>query len=519
MPPTTPREHRLASMSRTSLATSGAPSDADSSLSADGEVITRRVAHVMTWTPSADEASRYRRAAETLEPCALKNSAAPYNSRSAHRAYRCLERFVESVAFEVFWAAIIVTNALFVGAQVHYQASVAPVGAKPPVEFSILNAVYTFGFLIEVLLRAAVQRCRFVCGASWSWNWFDLSVVLCSLVEIVFDFTVFQSQQVDANANTMRVIRLLRTIRLVRVFRVMRVIRFVRALRTLIFSIVCTLRSLIWAMVLMLMILYVFAVLFTQAVVDHMAGLGVRSQYFVEYWGSVPRSMLTLFESVSNGVSWDTVAKPLQDVGYLWLVLFLVYICFTFFAVLNVVTGVFCQSAIEGAMHDADLQVQETLKNKQVFIEKARKLFQSLDCDHSGGITIKELEQHLDNDQMIAYFGSIGIEMNDAWTLFKLLDAEESNTVSCDDFVMGCMRLKGAARSMDMAQLMYDQKMLRQKLAKFMSLVEKELQEVKHEVKHSSSKGCSTRHTSRRSMLPAAEEVIEEDEDEVLMAL
>mmetsp|Transcript_104384 Transcript_104384/g.292492 ORF Transcript_104384/g.292492 Transcript_104384/m.292492 type:complete len:518 (-) Transcript_104384:118-1671(-) len=495
MPPTTPREHRLASMSRTSLATSGAPSDADSSLSADGEVITRRVAHVMTWTPSADEASRYRRAAETLEPCALKNSAAPYNSRSAHRAYRCLERFVESVAFEVFWAAIIVTNALFVGAQVHYQASVAPVGAKPPVEFSILNAVYTFGFLIEVLLRAAVQRCRFVCGASWSWNWFDLSVVLCSLVEIVFDFTVFQSQQVDANANTMRVIRLLRTIRLVRVFRVMRVIRFVRALRTLIFSIVCTLRSLIWAMVLMLMILYVFAVLFTQAVVDHMAGLGVRSQYFVEYWGSVPRSMLTLFESVSNGVSWDTVAKPLQDVGYLWLVLFLVYICFTFFAVLNVVTGVFCSCAIETTQRNPEVIATAMIKNKHTYIENLKLFFKSMDRDDSGMITLKEFEQMLEDEMMCAQLLALEIDTSDAWTLFKLIDHDKSGVIEIDEFVTGCEQLKGGAKGVDVANLQAELKSLTKRLVKFMRHTEDQLEIV------TGVPGTTSRRNSRVSRI------------------
>lgn len=198
-------------------------------------------------------------------------------------------------------------------------------------------------------------------------------------------FTLFESQSsvTDSNASSMRLVRMLRTVRFVRVFRLVRMVRFVRALRTLVFSILCTLRALFWALVLLVLILYLFAVLFTQAVADHTAQLGERPEFFTRYWGSIPRSMLTHFQCVSNGTGWEIAAEPLESIGLLWLVLLVMYICFVFFAVLNVVTGVFCQSAMEGAMHDAEIQVQETLKNKQEFIDKVEKLFQDIDCDQS----------------------------------------------------------------------------------------------------------------------------------------
>ena len=60
-------------------------------------------------------------------------------------------------------------------------------------------------------------------------------------------------------------------------------------------------------------------------------------------WGSVPRSVYSLFKSITNGTSWELVAEPLGDVHGIWLALFLLYIAFAYFAVLNVVTGVFCQ--------------------------------------------------------------------------------------------------------------------------------------------------------------------------------
>ena len=46
-----------------------------------------------------------------------------------------------------------------------------------------------------------------------------------------------------------------------------------------------------------------------------------------------------------QGVSWEEVELPLKIISPLWLFLFLFYISFSYLAVLNVVTGVFCQSA------------------------------------------------------------------------------------------------------------------------------------------------------------------------------
>ena len=55
--------------------------------------------------------------------------------------------------------------------------------------------------------------------------------------------------------------------------------------------------------------------------------------------GRCPRSsaeetMLSLFMSISGGVSWENVISPLKAMSALWVILYLFYISFTTFAVL-----------------------------------------------------------------------------------------------------------------------------------------------------------------------------------------
>merc|ERR1712187_728732 len=102
-------------------------------------------------------------------------------------------------------------------------------------------------------------------------------------------------------------------------------------------------------MMLLMSILYLFAIAFTQAATGHFIEPSERHDLqhlrALENWyGDVPRSVFTLFLSISNGVGWVEVVEPLGKVGSIWAILFVVFISFTYFAVLNVVTGVFCQT-------------------------------------------------------------------------------------------------------------------------------------------------------------------------------
>ena len=63
--------------------------------------------------------------------------------------------------------------------------------------------------------------------------------------------------------------RLLRVARIAKAVRLMKIFRFVTALRTLVTSIFHTLKSLFWALMLLFLIVYVFGILFSLAVNDH----------------------------------------------------------------------------------------------------------------------------------------------------------------------------------------------------------------------------------------------------------
>ena len=67
------------------------------------------------------------------------------------------------------------------------------------------------------------------------------------------------------------------------------------------------------------------------------------------------------------------------------------------------VTGVFCQSAIDSAQNDHATVVQSILANKEMHIQKIRKLFSRFDQQETGVITFAMLEEKLDSSEVREY--------------------------------------------------------------------------------------------------------------------
>ena len=135
---------------------------------------------------------------------------------------------------------------------------------------------------------------------------------------------------------------------------------------------------------------------------------------------------------------------PLSDVHVVWVMLFYFYIAFVYFAVLNVITGVFCSSAIESASRDLEAVSQAQLEMRDFYTKTVKSIFQMMDGDESGTISLEEFQEGFRNHELQAYFQSLELDPKDAMTLFKLLARDDDDEVIyIQDFVDGCLRLRG----------------------------------------------------------------------------
>ena len=140
-------------------------------------------------------------------------------------------------------------------------------------------------------------------------------------------------------SGSLRILRILRLARSARGLRVVRLLRFIRPLRLLVFSIAVTLKSLIWSVILLFIIIYLFSILFADANLAHFTSEGnippaiLTDSDLQSHFGSVQISMHTLFRAICGGLEWRHAANSLdRSIGWGSLTLECVFFIFPFFS-------------------------------------------------------------------------------------------------------------------------------------------------------------------------------------------
>merc|ERR1719301_105319 len=87
-------------------------------------------------------------------------------------------------------------------------------------------------------------------------------------------------------------------------------------------------------------------------------------------------------------------------------------------------------------------------------LETMRGMFEEADLDNSGTLSWEEFHNHFQDPEVQAYYRSLELDMDECDDLFELIDIDGEGSISIDEFLQGIVRLKGGARKMDQMLLM-----------------------------------------------------------------
>lgn len=352
--------------------------------------------------------------------------------------------WIHQSTFDYITGTIIVLNACFVGVQTEFAAVAARNQKEEPAFLNHIATAFCAIFTVELCLRLMANGHHFFIAADWRWNIFDLVVVVLQVAEELLS-QLSDSTNFSSGSSWMRILRVLR---LVRITRLVRLLRVLRELRTIVGSIVCTFRSLVWTMLLLLVVIYSVGVCFTQLVADHGRGQYEDIQSgtpLATYFGSTGKTILSLYQAISGGIDWIDLTDPLDaKISPLLSVAFCLFIAFTTLSLLNVVTGIFVEAALQNTKAETDLHM----------VTRLREIFAMSDLMQSGRIHRAHFDARLDDPQMTSLLKSVDLDVSEAKALFRLLDVHDVGSIQAEDFIAGCLRLRGPAKAIDLAALM-----------------------------------------------------------------
>eukprot|EP00913_Durusdinium_trenchii_P018878 g17739.t2 len=135
--------------------------------------------------------------------------------------------------------------------------------------------------------------------------------------------------------------------------------------------------------------------------------------------------------------------------------------------VIRVITAVFLRETLEAANNDAELIVQERLRQKAKYVKKLEGIFVAMDESGDGMLTEEEMTPGLSernegvrtellmDHRVQAYLSSMDLDLSEGEALFRLLQNGEG-MVTYEDFIDGVMRCKGPAKAIDQICLQCD---------------------------------------------------------------
>jgi len=355
-------------------------------------------------------------------------------------------------------------------------------GAVTDVTFSIVLTDLFFAFcFLDLLLQFILEFPRFdLLKGRTGYRWFNILVTVEQLLQVVSQH-VQPNQRADSTFRI--VVTQLSVLRLLRACIVLPEIAAklelgVQELRVMIRSLMGAFQPLLWCTTPFVVMLTTFGVFVSEGTLVWLVKNDCNSathKSIVEFFGTLDLTLLSLYKAVLGGMDWGdlyAVMMPLE--GYL-RISFLCFICFNFIAMLNIVAAVFIKVAFIRSESDKQFLIRKELDAKQGYLETMASIFKQLDEDGDGKINLYELQDHLDTPNVGAYFSKLGVDVNEVEKLFTLLDDDGSGDIDREEFIFGCLRLKGEAKTLDLAILQREVDWLKQEVVAHHALAKQRL--------------------------------------------
>ena len=225
-----------------------------------------------------------------------------------------IKNFIEGNKFQNTIIVLIIINAIILGMETStYLMDNYGVWLKA------IDAIIIKIFVIEIILRIYVYRLHFFIKP---WSIFDLAIISIALIPASEAFAA---------------------LRALRVLRVLRLISVVPTMRRVIEGLISAIPGILSVLTIMVLFFYVFAVI----------GTHLYSDTFPEWFGSLGKTMYTLFQ-VMTLESWSMgIVRPIMEQHSTAWIFFIIYILVTTFTMLNLFIAIIVNAMHEGADEEA----------------------------------------------------------------------------------------------------------------------------------------------------------------------
>lgn len=356
--------------------------------------------------------------------------------------------WIDRPSVDIVVCSIVVVSAILMGIELD-STDKEPQTISDRLAWYVIEVIFGFIFMLELAVRLKIHRFEYFKSAM---NVFDAFMVALTIAD------TFILAPMQTGGGT-RAIGVLRIIRMVRLVRLIRLLPHFKELWLVVNGVAQSLKTLGWTSILLLVTLYFFAIFATMQIGQNDE---IYNEYYEEtqgywdheiYFGTIPRSMLTFFQVCVLDNWSENIVRHVkkQQPGMEWM--FVSFIFFTTFGILNIVVGVVVENTLQMAKISEIKIKKKREKDRMRVLNHLRDFFEQSDEDGSGTLTLDEVCTAMENPENKKRLALMDLPIEEPSELFTLLDVDNSGEISIDEFISGCMRIKGTAKSKDILAL------------------------------------------------------------------
>lgn len=303
------------------------------------------------------------------------------------------QRIARHWLFENFTMLVITFNAVWIGVDTVLNDKELLVDAD--IIFIVAENFFCVYYSFELVVRFAAFACKWRAFRD-GWFIFDLLLLFLMIFETWVLFAIFTvTPDVNISAD-MSALRLLKLLRLSRIARMVKLMRLMPEVMVLIRGIGVASRSVAFTLCLLSMMIYVFAVAFTQLCKNTRPGK--------LFFNDLGTSMVNLFFLGCLGDGLGEIALSLNHENFLYLVLFLVFTILCPLTVMNMLVGVLVEVVRVVASFE-----QESMDTQYV-TDQLTAAFLSLDADGDGRVSHDEFCMLMERQVAVQALADVGID-------------------------------------------------------------------------------------------------------------
>jgi len=317
-----------------------------------------------------------------------------YNVRDMYSDRGVWQLVARHQIFDVLSLTVICLNALWLAVETDYNDETLLVNADAP--FIVVENFFCTFFFVELLVRFLAFRAK-ADVVKDSWFIFDSIIVACMVFEtwIISVLVWMTSGSLTASSSSTSVLRVVRLFRMTRAARVARLLKAVPELMVIGRGIVIVARTVVVIMCLLIMLIYMFAIVFTQLAKGTDLEMSICSDMLTTMSTLLLGGILPDFKPTTE----DMAAEDIFFAAFFFIFVLLAYV-----TIMNMLIGVLVE--VVSVVASVEKETNQVAAVKRVL----QKWAPGGDSDGDGLIDVNEFKNMLNKDGCAKDLHDVGVD-------------------------------------------------------------------------------------------------------------